>query len=106
MSDTETAFADLTFHAIEFRDRQPWVRTKEQLLRFLNSNDGRKRAAELNGPVVVLASRIAITGRPLYLHVTDGGLTLLKELGLNADVRATAFYEELPTNQVLLFKSD
>ena len=101
---TDQRFADWTFHALEFDDPDVWSRTRERLLRFVRSVEGQRYVAELAKPVVILGSR-AVRERPRYLHLTDGALQVMRHLEMPFDIHTTAFYQELPGNQVVYFDS-
>jgi hypothetical protein len=100
----EDKLADVTFHALVFDRKAEWDRTREALLRFLNSVEGGRFVAQNRGPVVVLASDQR-RGQPYYLHVTDGALEVLRKLDIGFSIFTSAFLHELPENQVVQFSS-
>lgn len=102
LSDDE--LADVTFHALVYDRKADWDLTRESLLRFLNSVEGRRFVAETPGPVVVLASDPR-RGQPYYLHVTNGALEVLRKLNIGFSIFTSAFLHELPQNQVVQFSS-
>jgi hypothetical protein len=102
--DYNTKLAGITFHALEYEDPREWLRTKESLMRFLNSLEGRRFVAKSGVLIVVLGSYP--TGlSPGYLHVTDDVLYVLGQLGFECPIRTTGFFEELPEDQHLYYSA-
>lgn len=102
MKPDERELAEVTFHALVYDRKRDWDRARESLLRFLNSIEGTRYVSHSRDPIVVLTSDPRRQG-PYYLHVTVGALEVLRQLKIEFSIFTSAFYYELPSNQVVLF---
>lgn len=100
----EEKLAGVTFHVLVFERKREWDHARESLLRFLNSSEGSHYVSRAREPIVVLASD-SRRGRPYYLHITDGALEVLRQLNIGFSIFISAFFEELPDNQIVEFSS-